>query len=104
MPISLNSLNGDCMKWQVPLADLDYGPAEEKAVVAVLQRRWLTMGLVTQKFEREFAAFLGVKHAFALSNPRCLAEFSEASSAKPMVATAYLQIMSESQSISKEAM
>jgi dTDP-4-amino-4,6-dideoxygalactose transaminase len=56
------------MKWQVPLANLDYGPAEEKAVVDVLHKGWLTMGSVTQKFEREFAAFLGVKYAFALSN------------------------------------
>jgi len=56
------------MTWQVPLADLDYGPDEEKAVINVLQSRWLTMGLVTKKFEREFAAFLGVKYAFALSN------------------------------------
>jgi len=56
------------MKWQVPLADIDYGPDEEKAVIDVLQNRWLTMGLVTQKFEREFAAFLDIKYAFALSN------------------------------------
>jgi dTDP-4-amino-4,6-dideoxygalactose transaminase len=56
------------MNWQVPLANIDFGPAEEKALIDVLRKGWLTMGSVTQKFEREFAAFLGIKHAFALSN------------------------------------
>jgi len=31
------------MDWRVPLADLDYGDAEEQAVLDVLRRRWLTM-------------------------------------------------------------
>ena len=39
------------MEWRVPLADLDYGPAENQAVLDVLNSRWLTMGAVTQKFE-----------------------------------------------------
>jgi len=56
------------MMWRVPLADLNYGPEEEKAVMDVLQGRWLTMGSVAQEFEQEFAALLGVKHAVALSN------------------------------------
>ena len=43
------------MDWRVPLADLDYGIEEEEAVLAVLRRRWLTMGAVTQEFEAEFA-------------------------------------------------
>ena len=56
------------MDWRVPLADLDYGPEEESAVLDVLQRRWLTMGEVTQTFEQEFAAFVGAKYALAVSN------------------------------------
>ena len=56
------------MNWAVPLADLDYGPEEEDAVLDVLRRRWLTMGAVTQEFERQFSAMVGVKHAFAVSN------------------------------------
>ncbi|GMQ79265.1 MAG: DegT/DnrJ/EryC1/StrS aminotransferase family protein [Anaerolineae bacterium] len=56
------------MNWQVPLADLDYGPEEEEAVRGVLQGRWLTMGSVTQEFESEFAEFVGAKHAVAVSN------------------------------------
>jgi dTDP-4-amino-4,6-dideoxygalactose transaminase len=56
------------MAWRVPLADLDYGEAEEQAVLDVLRRRWLTMGQVTQQFEQEFAQFTGAKYAFAVSN------------------------------------
>jgi len=56
------------MDWRVPLADLDFCEDEEKAVIDVLRSRWLTMGTVTQEFEKEFAAMHGVKHAFAVSN------------------------------------
>lgn len=54
--------------WKVPLADLDLGPEEIEAVVRVLESKWLTMGEVTQEFERRFANYLGVKHAFAVSS------------------------------------
>ncbi len=56
------------MDWKVPLADMDYGAEEEAAVLKVLKSRWLTMGGVTQEFETQFAEFLGVKHALAVSN------------------------------------
>jgi dTDP-4-amino-4,6-dideoxygalactose transaminase len=56
------------MDLRIPLSDLDYGLEEEQAVLEVLRRRWLTMGAVTQEFEKEFAAFIGVKHAFGVSN------------------------------------
>ncbi len=56
------------MEWRVSLADLDYGPEEESAVVDVLHRRWLTMGAVTQQFEQEFAQLTGAKHAIAVTN------------------------------------
>ncbi|MBN2548088.1 MAG: DegT/DnrJ/EryC1/StrS family aminotransferase [Anaerolineales bacterium] len=56
------------MEWRVPLSDLDYGLEEEEAVLAVVRRRWLTMGAVTQEFEEEFARFIGAKHALAVSN------------------------------------
>lgn len=56
------------MEWRVPLADLDYGTEENQAVLDVLNSRWLTMGAVTQEFESQFAVFLGVKHALAVSN------------------------------------
>ncbi|MBI5648854.1 MAG: DegT/DnrJ/EryC1/StrS family aminotransferase [Chloroflexi bacterium] len=56
------------MNWRVPLADLNYALDEEQAIRDVLWSRWLTMGAITQRFEHEFAAFLGVKHALAVSN------------------------------------
>ncbi len=56
------------MELRIPLSDLDYGPEEEQAVLEVLRRRWLTMGAVTQEFEKEFAGFIGAKHAFGVSN------------------------------------
>jgi len=56
------------MEWRVPLADLDYGEEEEKAVLDVLRSRWLTMGAVTQSFEGVFAEQLDARHAIAVSN------------------------------------
>jgi len=56
------------MDWQVPLADLDMGKAERKAVLDVLCSRWLSMGGMTERFERAFAEMVGVKHAIAVSN------------------------------------
>jgi dTDP-4-amino-4,6-dideoxygalactose transaminase len=56
------------MDWLVPLSDLDYGPAEDQAVLDVLHSKWLTMGAVTQQFEAAFAAMTGSKYAFAVSN------------------------------------
>jgi dTDP-4-amino-4,6-dideoxygalactose transaminase len=56
------------MEWRVPLADLDYGEAEQKAALAVLERRWLTMGAVTQELEERFAAMVGARHALAVTN------------------------------------
>jgi dTDP-4-amino-4,6-dideoxygalactose transaminase len=57
----LSSLN-------IPLSDLDYGEEEKEAVLRVLDSKWLSMGAEVQAFEREFADFTGVKHAFAVSN------------------------------------
>lgn len=54
--------------WRIPLSDLSYGPEEEAAAVRVLRGRWLSMGPEVQAFEREFADFVGVKHAFAVAN------------------------------------
>lgn len=56
------------MKWRIPLADIDFGPEEAAAVQRVLNGGWLTMGPVTQNFETNFATFLGVRHAIAVTN------------------------------------
>jgi dTDP-4-amino-4,6-dideoxygalactose transaminase len=52
----------------IPLADLDFGPDEEAAVLRVLRSRWLSMGPEVQAFEGEMASFLGVTHAVAVSS------------------------------------
>src|SRR5512135_541044 len=56
------------MNWTIPLSDLDFGPAEDQAVLDVLHSKWLTMGAVTQAFEAEFAAFHHAEYAVAVSN------------------------------------
>ncbi len=56
------------MEWRVPLADIDFGEEEITAVTEVLRSRWLSMGAVTQQFEREFGEFIGAKHTLAVTN------------------------------------
>lgn len=56
------------MRWRFPLSDIDYGSEEKTAVQRVLDSRWLTMGGVTQEFEKEMAEYLGVGHAIAVTN------------------------------------
>jgi dTDP-4-amino-4,6-dideoxygalactose transaminase len=56
------------MQWKIPLSDIDFGPEETAAVLNVLESRWLTMGGVTQAFESEFSAYVGAKHALAVTN------------------------------------
>ncbi len=56
------------MDWRVPLSDIDFGDEEEEAVRRVIKSRWLTMGAITQEFEREFAAYVGARHAVAVTN------------------------------------
>ena len=54
--------------WRIPLADIDIGQEEKDAVLDVLDKKWLTMGEITAKFEREFSELIGVKKSFAVSN------------------------------------
>ena len=56
------------MEWRIPLSDIDFGLEEKNAVNEVLQSKWLTMGSVTQGFEQAFAAYVGAKHAIAVTN------------------------------------
>ena len=56
------------MEWKIPLSDIDLDDDEIEAVTKVLKSKWLSMGPVTQKFEKEFADYLGVKHAFGVSS------------------------------------
>ena len=56
------------MKWRIPLSDIDFGPEEAAAVADVVHSKWLTMGTVTQEFERAFADYVGAKYAIAVAN------------------------------------
>ena len=56
------------MNWIVPLSDVKFGAEEQEAVRVVLESGWLTMGEVTGRFEEEFKAYTGARHAFAVSN------------------------------------
>ncbi len=56
------------MKWRYPLSDIDLGREEEREVLRVLRSRWISMGPVTQRFEKAFARYLGGGYAAAVSN------------------------------------
>jgi dTDP-4-amino-4,6-dideoxygalactose transaminase len=56
------------MKWKVTLSDLNFDQREQKAVDRVIQSKWLTMGETVERLERDFAKFIGAKHAVAVSS------------------------------------
>ncbi len=56
------------ISWHVPLADLDLDEEERRAVLAVLDSGWLTMGETTSALEAAFAAALEAPHAVAVSS------------------------------------
>ncbi len=64
----MNTGPGVSMEWRVPLADLDIDQEEKRAVMEVLDSRWLTMGAITQSFEEQFAEAVGARYALAVSN------------------------------------
>jgi dTDP-4-amino-4,6-dideoxygalactose transaminase len=53
---------------KVPLFDIDFGEAEEHAVLEVLRSKWLSAGPRTVQFEEAFADALGAPHAVAVAN------------------------------------
>lgn len=53
---------------QIPLAQPDLGPREEELVLEVLRSGWLSLGPMGERFEREFAAWLGVEDAVMTSS------------------------------------
>jgi len=52
----------------IPVARPYVGAEEEDAVVQVLRSGWLSQGQRVAEFEREFAEFVGAKHAVAVSS------------------------------------
>lgn len=56
------------MSYSIPLFDLNFDEAEEKAVLETIKSKWISTGPKTITFENRFAELLDVKHAVALSN------------------------------------
>jgi dTDP-4-amino-4,6-dideoxygalactose transaminase len=54
--------------WKITLSDIDLGPEEEQAVLAVIRSKWLTMGAKTVEFEELFGREVGARHAVAVNN------------------------------------
>ncbi|ABF42301.1 DegT/DnrJ/EryC1/StrS aminotransferase [Candidatus Koribacter versatilis Ellin345] len=53
---------------QVPFHSADVGEAEAQAAADVIRSGWLTMGARTIEFERQFAEYVGAKHAIAVNS------------------------------------
>ncbi len=56
------------MKWKVPLFDLRLGAADRRAVDRAMATNWITMGPITEEFERRVAQLVGTRYAFAVSS------------------------------------
>ncbi len=54
--------------WKIPLFDVSFDEQEIEVVNKIINSGWLTLGEVTEKFERLFSEFVGTKHAIAVSN------------------------------------
>jgi dTDP-4-amino-4,6-dideoxygalactose transaminase len=56
------------MSYSIPLFDLNFDEAEERAVLEVLRSKWISMGPKTAELETRFAQYVGAKHAIAVSS------------------------------------
>lgn len=56
------------MSYQIPLFNLNFGEEENKAVVEVLNSKWISSGPKCIELENKFADMLGAKYAVAVSN------------------------------------
>lgn len=56
------------MGYQIPLFNLNFDEAENKAVVEVLNSKWISSGPKTIELEKKFAGMLGAKYALAVAN------------------------------------
>ena len=52
----------------IPVARPSFGRAEEEAVVEVLRSGWVSQGARVAEFERQFADYVGAKHAIAVTS------------------------------------
>lgn len=56
------------MSYQIPLFNLNFDETENKAVVDVLNSKWISSGPKTMELEKKFANMLGAKYALAIAN------------------------------------
>ncbi len=56
------------MNWKIPLAQVSFNTAEKDAVLRILESGWISMGPETERFEGEFASYVGAKYAVAVSS------------------------------------
>ena len=54
--------------WKIPLFDLSFGKEEKEALLSVLGTNWITLGEETERFEEEFARYVGTKYALFFSS------------------------------------
>lgn len=67
-PLQNDDLQRVIMAYNIPLFQLNFDEAEEKAVVDTLRSKWISMGPRSQALEEKFAEMLGSKHAVAMAN------------------------------------
>jgi dTDP-4-amino-4,6-dideoxygalactose transaminase len=53
---------------QIPFHRPSIGPAEEREVLDSLRSGWITTGPKAKRFEKEFAAYVGARHAVAVAH------------------------------------
>ncbi|WP_433503770.1 DegT/DnrJ/EryC1/StrS family aminotransferase [Pseudonocardia halophobica] len=61
---------------QVPFGACDITPEARSAALAVLESGWVTTGPLTREFERDFAEWVGARHAVAVSSCTAAIELS----------------------------
>jgi dTDP-4-amino-4,6-dideoxygalactose transaminase len=55
-------------KWKVVLSEPDLNDEEIRRVSEVIRSKWLTIGELTEEFERQFAKFIGARYAIFVSS------------------------------------
>ncbi len=56
------------MNFKIPLFNLNFDEAEEKAVIETLRSKWISTGPKVIDFENKFSEMLGCKYSIALAN------------------------------------
>ena len=63
-----SKLENKLLTWNIPIAKPNFNEEEEAAVKEVLKSGIIASGPKTKLFEKEYAEYIGVKHAIAVTN------------------------------------